>query len=152
MIDWTWLSQSEQWIYEFKADQSEVLVDYEGPYLAIYSTKDNGLYFGIFCDFVEDDFRWMLAPITNAERIAIISGMTSLRDVFNKRIILICDFDNNYLAKKAWHCSPESIPSSILPKPHQPLPSFARKPIHELLEINASINSKIIKTFFIINN
>ena len=143
MIEWGWIDQCDKWMYEVKANLEEVLVEYDGPYLAIFSEQSENLYFGIFCDYIGTNYRWLLASVSNAERMAIISGMTPLKDVFEKKIILVCDFDDVYSAINVWHCKPEQVPVSLLPKPNHPLPSFARRPIHELIGID--IKESIIK-------
>ncbi len=138
MIEWGWINQCSQWMYGFKLRLEEVLVEYDGPHLALFSEENGNLYFGIFCDFNDNLYRWMLAQISGAERIAIISGAIPLVDVFKKRIVVICDFDEAFSASKVWHCSFDQIPTAILPSVGQPLPSFAQRPIRELVEIDST--------------
>lgn len=135
MIDWKWLEQCQKWMYGLDVVMDEVLVEYDGPHLALFRDENDKQYFGIFCDFAAENYRWMLAQISGAESIAIQTGSTKLIEVFKKRTIWFCDFDNLYRSKTVWHVGFEQIPSIIMPKSGQPLPLFAQKPITSFVDL-----------------
>ena len=143
MIDWDWITQSEKWLYEFNVELTETIVEYEGPSIAIFTDDSKKQYLGIFCDFTNKLYRWMLAPVSGAEVIAIHTGAVALLDVFKKRTIWFCDFNDSYHSLNTWHAGFERIPGKLLPKRGKTIPSFAIKPISEFVQVG--IQDAIIK-------
>jgi hypothetical protein len=105
---------------------SEVLVDYDGPQVALFKSG-SAIYFGIAADGDDDFSRWICALVSAAEIEALLEGSTPMRQVLLKDTVLIVDIAHNGVALRTWEAPPSDLSADALPLPGDLLPSAQAK-------------------------
>lgn len=128
----------------------QVLAEYNGPQIVLVTASDmlNPLL-GVAADEDEDFVRWIAAPITHAERLALADGVLPTRSVFLKHEVIVIDVDHTERPRRAWeaaHLSDDDLPREdvVLPRSArsllaEPLPAIPEMSIDRLGSAKAGI-------------
>lgn len=106
--------------------KSDVLVEYDGPLLAMFSPSTGSQALGVAADWDESGERWVLADISSMEIEAMARGALPVREIFSKEELNVVDFDQSGSFVGAWLVEPASIPTGALPSVGAILPREAR--------------------------
>ncbi|HEX7480647.1 MAG TPA: hypothetical protein VF331_22795 [Polyangiales bacterium] len=107
--------------------KTDVLVEYDGPQLALFSSRKDILRLGTAISSDDDGSHWLVAPVTKVEMEAMARSKIPMRAAFEKEMLSTVVFDSKGKAKRLWKTSDEDLPDGILPVRGAPLPRGARE-------------------------
>ena len=94
----------------------EVLVEYDGPQLAVVvDEKSNDQYLALSVDDGPGFIRWLQVPVSHLELQALQIGAEPLRDAFLKMKVIVADYLPNFSPIAVWEVSATEIPDSAFP-------------------------------------
>lgn len=105
----------------------DVLIEHDGPILAVVETADGGRFLGLAVDRAAKFTRWIEAPISKLQVEALRLGGLAVRDVFvDTDELFVVDYNHRHVPGWTVKSAPSEIPQSVFPKPGALLPSRAR--------------------------
>ena len=112
-----------------------VLIEYDGPQLAIFRNSRKQRYIGLAADAEGTIERWIHAPLSPLEVEGLCARGVPMRNVVCKDGMLVIDYENDR-AKRQYGVSPNQIPSGILPVPGAYLPKSIAEVAYTALRIS----------------
>lgn len=104
-----------------------VLVEYDGPKVALWKGANDVLALGVVADEDETSVRWLLASTERVELDGMLLGALSVRDALTKHDALVCDVERDGKPTAAWRADWSRIPEDFLPSRGALLPSAVRQ-------------------------
>lgn len=107
-----------------------VLYEYDGPKLTLAVDDQGRQVLGVFADELVDEAssarveRWLFAPATPKQVIALLEGHTSLRAFFTQDIVTVMDMSPE--GPRSWDVRGASLPDDLLPDADAPLPELTQ--------------------------
>lgn len=107
-----------------------VLYEYDGPKLTLAVDDQGRQVLGVFADEIVHEIssarveRWLFAPATPSQVIALLEGRTSLRAIFTQEIITVMDMSPE--GPRSWDVRGASLPDDLLPDPDASLPELTQ--------------------------
>ena len=92
----------------------ETLVEFNGPQIILLQDDDSRPYLSLAVD--EDEFtRWLVAPTSVLEVLALRLGATTLRAAVQKPIVFVCDMRDDEVLRY-WEMSTDQLPEGAMPE------------------------------------
>lgn len=98
-----------------------VLIEYDGPQLAIFIDANKDRFLGLFGDLDGDTERWIHTPLSHLELEALCTTGITMRGAICKSQIEIIDYRRNR-EQRLWAVVPELVPQGVLPSAGACLP------------------------------
>jgi len=108
----------------FRLESRNVLLEFNGPTVGIFTDEDTHTYLGIWCD--EDRIRqikrWVLVHARMARLSDIINRRIPLRTAFDHQTVAVVDFDDDFQQIERWSIPFDDLPEGLKPLPQALLP------------------------------
>ena len=103
-----------------------VLVEFDGPEIAIVSGPDDQMRLSVACDEEDDALRWLEATLSVDQWLALFEGRLCVRDALRQSHVYIVDQRHDGTPLRGWQVSFESLHEQVLPAPGALLPLETR--------------------------
>lgn len=124
-LDWSGLGESIP-VPDHRFGMMDVLVEYDGPQLAIHIVNWCPRYIGTNADYSADYNRWILAKLKPSDVVELANG-AAVRALFDRAELIVVDFDHHGEMQRAWKIDIADAPDGPLAVPGAPLPDWCRK-------------------------
>lgn len=133
-MKYEWHLETPEFAVENSLKMEYVLIEYDGPQLAIFKGQNKRRYIGLAADSERSVDRWIHAPITSLELEGLCTRGVPMRNVVCKDGMEVVDYENDK-PRRRWQISADQIPFGILPVVGAYLPSGVASVAYKALKL-----------------